>query len=68
MTREETFRKFEDYIEHWPFPDQPGFDGIHYGGIKGLKPGAPDEAIQAYAKYVAEAEEGNEPGKKEFID
>jgi len=52
MISYDAIKDFDQYVEYYPAFDQPGYDGVHDGGIKGLKPGAPDKAVQAYAKYV----------------
>lgn len=44
-------KDFIRYTEDYPSRGEPGFDGVHDGGIKGLKPGAPDSAVKAYKKY-----------------
>lgn len=64
MFTDEDFKGFRDYAEYYPDEDEPGFDGVHYGGIKGLKPGAPDSAVEAYARYVAMIKEAEEQGIK----
>lgn len=52
MTLYETAKVFWDYLEYWPEEDEPGYDGIHSGGIKGLKPDAPPEAREAYNAWI----------------
>lgn len=44
-------KDFWDYVEMYPDEDEPDFDGVHYGGIKGLSANAPDHARKAYAEY-----------------
>lgn len=44
--------KFWDYLEYYPEQDEEGYDGIHNGGIKGLREDAPEEAKKQYAEYV----------------
>lgn len=58
----DTVKDFEPYIEYYPQDDEPGFDGVHYGGYKGLKPGAPDSAVEAWARYVAMMKEAEKEG------
>lgn len=55
---------FINYVERYPMEDEPGYDGIHDGGFKGLKPGAPDSAVEAWAKYVAMEKEAEKQGIK----
>lgn len=45
---------FDDYVEYYPYEDEPGYDGKHDGGIKGLKPGAPKEVRDAYETLMKE--------------
>lgn len=42
---------FEEYLLYYPEEDQPGFDGIHYGGIRGIRENAPESAKAKFAKY-----------------
>lgn len=44
-------KDFWDYVEMYPDEDEPNFDGVHYGGIKGLSDKAPDSAKKAFAEY-----------------
>lgn len=64
MLTYEDVKGFIDYIEYYPDEDEPGFDGVHYGGFKGLKPGAPDSAVEAWARYVAMHREAEKEGIK----
>ena len=64
MLTYEDVKGFIDYIEYYPGEDEPGFDGVHYGGFKGLKPGAPDSAVEAWARYVAMHREAEKEGIK----
>ena len=57
-------KEFWDYIEYYPEEDEPGFDGIHYGGIKGLNENAPDSAKKAFAKYIEIMKAAQEKGQK----
>lgn len=41
-----------DYAEFYPDEDEEGFDGVHFGGIKGLKPDTPDEIKKEYEEYL----------------
>lgn len=47
----ETVKDFWDYVEFYPYEDEEGYDGVHDGGIKGLREGAPAKAVKAYEKY-----------------
>ena len=49
---------FWDYLIFYPDEDEEGFDGEHYGGIKGIRDDAPEEAKKEYDKMVALEEEG----------
>jgi len=55
---------FDDYLECYPDEDEPGFDGVHYGGIKGIKEDAPESAKKAFKKFQAELEEAKKNGTK----
>ncbi len=48
----EQVKDFWDYIEYYPDEDEEGFDGIHYGGIKGLVKNAPKKAKKAYKEFL----------------
>jgi len=53
-------KDFDDYIETYTYEDEEGYDGVHDGGIKGLRSDAPESAVKAYEEYcrmMAEAEE-----------
>lgn len=43
--------KFWDYLEYYPDEDEPGFDGVHNGGIKGIRDDAPESAKKAYEEW-----------------
>lgn len=51
MISEEQMNMFWKYLEFYPDEDEPGFDGIHYGGIKGIAPDAPNTAMEAFNEY-----------------
>lgn len=57
-------KDFWDYVEMYPEEDEPNFDGVHYGGIKGLNDNAPDFAKKAYAKYNEMLKLAQEKGQK----
>lgn len=44
-------KDFWDYLECYPYDDEEGYDGIHDGGIKGIRSDAPESAKIAYAKF-----------------
>ena len=46
--------EFWKYIEFYPDEDEPDFDGVHYGGIKGISEDAPESARKAFAEYQKE--------------
>lgn len=64
MEAYEKLKEFWDYLEFYPDEDEPKFDGIHYGGIKGIKSDAPDTAKKAYTEYQKEKEELAKQGMK----
>lgn len=43
--------KFWDYLDYYPDEDEDGYDGIHNGGVKGLREDAPDDAKKQYLEY-----------------
>ena len=43
---------FWDYLIFYPNEYEEGFDGEHYGGIKGISNDAPDEAKKAFRHYM----------------
>ncbi len=49
--------QFAQYMECYPYFDEPGYDGIHNGGWKCLKKNAPKKAKEAYEKYLKMEEE-----------
>ena len=40
-------KDFDDYIETYTYEDEEGYDGVHDGGIKGLRSDAPEYAVKA---------------------
>ncbi len=60
----EKCRVFEEYLEYYPEADEEGYDGVHFGGIKGLRPDAPESAKKAYAEWVALQKEYERRGIK----
>ena len=49
--------EFWEYLEFYPYDDDPNYDGIHSGGIKGLVADAPDTAKEAFKKFQKMEEE-----------
>lgn len=60
----ENLKEFWEYLEFYPDEDEPGFDGIHYGGIKNLSNDAPETAKIAFLKYQKEQEKWAKQGIK----
>lgn len=60
----ENLEKFWKYLEYYPDEDEPGFDGVHYGGIKGVSNDAPESAKKAFTEYKKMQEELKEKGIK----
>ncbi len=57
MSIGEEFGKLWCYIEFYPEEDEPDFDGVHFGGIKGIRRDAPDNIKALFKKYQDEQEE-----------
>ncbi len=51
------YESWMQYIVCYPCSDEEGFDGIHDGGWKGVRDDAPDEAKQAFQKFLEEEKE-----------
>lgn len=64
MVNGNLLRLFWGYLEFYPHEDAEGYDGIHQGGIKGIKDNAPEEAKQAFAVYQEMIKEAEEAGEK----
>lgn len=56
--------KFWEYVLFYPDEDETFFDGVHYGGIRGLRKDAPAEAVEAYESYIKQQERNKEQGIK----
>lgn len=39
------------YALYYPEEDEDGYDGVHAGGIKGIREDAPDEVKREFKKY-----------------
>jgi hypothetical protein len=57
MESDEKLKIFWDYLVFYPDEDEPNFDGVHYGGIKGIMDDAPDNAKKAFSEYQKDVEE-----------
>ena len=55
---------FWDYLVYYPDEDEEGYDGIHAGGIKGIRDDAPEEAKEAFYKFMEERNEAIANGIK----
>lgn len=55
---------FHDYLEYYPCDDEEGYDGIHDGGIKGIRSNAPESAKKAYAEFKKMEDEAKSKGIK----
>ena len=60
----EKVKLFWDYLLFYPYSDEDGYDGIHEGGIKGLREDAPEEARKQFLEYLREKEEAVKKGIK----
>lgn len=56
--------KFWEYLEFYPDEDEPDFDGVHCGGIKGISDDAPESAKKAFEEYQRKKEELEKQGIK----
>lgn len=45
-------KAFWDYLEYYAEEDEEDYDGIHSGGVKGIRADAPDSAKKAYKEYL----------------
>lgn len=64
MVSDEKLKEFWDYLEFYPDEDEPNFDGVHYGGIKGISDDAPDKVKKVYEEYTKEKEKLAKQGMK----
>ena len=55
-------KDFWEYVEFYPYRCEKDYDGIHDGGIKGVRADAPESAKKAYAKWAKEEEENRKLG------
>lgn len=51
-------QEFWQYLDFYPDEDEPGFDGVHYGGIKGIRDDAPETVKEAFREYQKTISEG----------
>lgn len=40
--------EISEYLEYYPYSDEEGYDGVHDGGLKGIKDNAPDWAKKIF--------------------
>ena len=64
MAIADEMKEFWGYIVWYPEEDEEGFDGIHYGGIKGISDNAPEAAKKAFYEYMRMQEEASKKGEK----
>lgn len=50
------------YIIRYPTSLDEGYDGVHDGGIKGLKPDAPKEVVEEFKRYISYVEKMKSEG------
>lgn len=55
---------FWGYLEFYPEEDEPDYDGIHDGGIKGISEDAPKAVKEAYDEYVKRLRKAKEQNTK----
>lgn len=58
MISEEQASVFWKYLEFYPMDDEEGYDGVHDGGIKGIRSDAPLEAKVAYDEFLRTGQKG----------
>lgn len=51
-----------DYAVFYPEEDEPDFDGVHYGGLKGVRDDAPQEIKDAYTQYLKDEAKAKDEG------
>lgn len=47
-----------EFAEYYAYADEEGYDGVHNGGVKGMKEDAPEWAKKRYEKYIERLKEG----------
>lgn len=47
-----------DYAEFYPEEDEDGFDGVHFGGVKGVSKSAPERVKREFDSYKRKIEHG----------
>lgn len=57
MISSELYEKLKPWFEYYPDEDEEDFDGIHYGGVKGLKKDTPKDIRKIY-NDIMKAEKG----------
>lgn len=58
MLSSEAFGKLKPWLEYYPDEDEEGFDGVHYGGVRGLKKDAPADMCNLYNDIVKSEKDG----------
>lgn len=56
------FQSWMDYLEYYPDEGEEGFDGVHFGGIKGISPDAPEKEKAAFRLFQKEEAEAQQQG------
>lgn len=59
MISDETYSKLAPWFEYYPDEDEEDYDGIHNGGVKGLKKNAPKDIRKLYSDIVKAEEKDN---------
>ena len=47
-----------DYAEFYPHKGEKGYDGVHEGGVKGLRDDTPDEVLKQYKEQEEARKKG----------
>ena len=48
---------FLEYLVYFPGEDEPEYDGVHDGGIKGFREGTSEAIIKQYSEHRQQAKE-----------
>ena len=48
------YARWFDYLIYCPAYDEEDFDGVHYGGIKGIREDAPDDVKKEFKEFMRE--------------
>lgn len=57
-------KEFWDYLEYYPCEDEPEYDGVHNGDIKGIQSSAPESAKKAFEKWFKNKHRAESEGIK----